>query len=276
MDKFLCPVDFSAYSINALEYASKLLQIRKGSMTLIHIFSEKEFLRSLEGEKLDFDDLKEHAKEKLEALASQIENEYEFDCDFVLSIGDINNSISTYSNKNNFDLIVMGTQGNGYNRNSVIGSRTLRTVQKATTPVLTVPVEVDFKFWNSVVYASDYSKLDKITMQKLVSFIYPFKSRIKFVHVSPSNNVMTAKNYEEFKTELSSFLGYDKISYYLKEYSSEISSGLEEFMNEQHGNLLVLLKRKRSFLEKLIGSSVSKEVTYLSTHALLIYPEKPD
>jgi nucleotide-binding universal stress UspA family protein len=274
MDKFLCPIDFSAYSLNAVEYASKLLQIRKGSMTLIHIFSEKEFLQAVEGEKSEFNDLKQYAKEKLRGLADEIENEYGFECDFVLSIGEVNNSISQYALKNGFDLIVMVTQGNGYDRKTIIGSRTLRTVQNASIPVLTVPLDADFKNWNSVVYASDYSEQDKITMQKLVSFIYPFRSRIRFVHVSHSNNVMSAKSYEEFKTELSSFLGYDKISYYLKEYKKDISSGIEEFVNEQQGDVLVLLKRKRNFFEKLIGSSVSTEITYLSTHALLIYHER--
>jgi nucleotide-binding universal stress UspA family protein len=274
MDKFLCPIDFSAYSLNALEYACKLLQIRKGNMTLIHIFSEKEFLHALEGEKSDFEDLKEHAKAKLNGLADEIEDEYGFECDFVLSIGEVNSSISQYAMKNGFDLIIMGTQGNGYSRKTIIGSRTLRTVENSKVPVLTVPLDADFKNWNSVVYASDYSEQDKITMQKLVSFIYPFRSRIRFVHVSHAKNKMSEKSYEEFKAELSSFLGYDKISYYLKEYKKDISSGIEEFVNEQSGDVLVLLKRKRNFFEKLLGNSVSTEITYLSTHPLLIYHEK--
>jgi nucleotide-binding universal stress UspA family protein len=243
-------------------------------MTLIHIFSEKEFLQAVEGEKSEFNDLKQYEKEKLRGLADEIENEYGFECDFVLSIGEVNNSISQYALKNGFDLIVMGTQGNGYNRKTIIGSRTIRTVQNSTVPILTVPLDADYKNWNSVVYASDYSEQDNITMQKLVSFIYPFRSRIRFVHVSHSNNIMSEKNYEKFKTELSSFLGYEKISYYLKEYKKDISSGIEEFVNEQQGDLLVLLKRKRNFLEKLLGNSVSTEITYLSTHPLLIYHEK--
>ncbi|HET8859203.1 universal stress protein [Marivirga sp.] len=274
MDKFLCPTDFSEYSNNALEYAAKLLQVRKGTMTLIHIFSEKEFTHAIEGEKSEFDDLKEYAKSKLSGLAAEIENEYGFDCDFVLSIGEVNNSISKYAEKNDYDLIVMGTQGNGYDRKTIIGSRTMRTVEKSKVPVMTIPLEAEFKGLNSVVYASDYSEFDKITMQKLVSFIYSFKSRIRFVHVSHSKNVMSEKSYEEFKTELSSFLGYEKISYYLKEYKKNISSGVEEFVNEQQGDLLVLLKRKRNFFEKIMGNSVSTEITYLSTHPLLIYHEK--
>ncbi|RUA27312.1 MAG: hypothetical protein DSY77_17590 [Bacteroidetes bacterium] len=274
MDKFLCPIDFSAYSLNALEYAAKILQVRKGSMTLIHIFSEKEFLHALDDEKSDFNDLKDHAKEKLYHLADEIEKEYGFDCDVVLSIGELNNSISKYALENDFDLIVMGTQGNGYNRKTIIGSRTIRTVENSITPVLTIPLEAEFKGWNSVVYASDYSEKDKVIMQKLVSFIYSFRSRIRFVHVSHSKNKMNEKSYQSFKEELSSFLGYDKISYYLKEYKKDISSGIEEFVFEQNGDLLVLLKRKRNFLEKLIGNSVSAEVSYLSTHPLLIYHEE--
>ncbi|MGM0580397.1 MAG: universal stress protein [Bacteroidota bacterium] len=274
MDKFLCPIDFSTYSLNALEYAAKILQVRRGSLTLIHIFTEKEFLHALDGEKSEFNDLKDHAKEKLYNLANEIEKEYGFECDVVLSIGEVNNSISKYANQNDYDLIVMGTQGNGYGRKTVIGSRTIRTVENSVVPVLTVPLESDFTDWNSVVYASDYSEKDKIIMQKLVSFIYSFRSRIRFVHVSHSKNKMSEKSYQEFKDELSSFLGYDKISYYLKEYKKDISSGIEEFVYEQKGDLLVLLKRKRNFFEKLMGNSVSTEVSYLSTHPLLIYHEE--
>ena len=273
MDKFLCPIDFSTYSLNALEYAAKILKVRKGSLTLIHIFTEKEFLHALDGEKSDFNDLKDHAKEKLYNLADEIEKEYGFECDVVLSIGDVNNSISKYANENDYDLIIMGTQGNGYNRKTIIGSRTIRTVENSVIPVLTVPLESEFNGWNSVVYASDYSDKDKIIMQKLVSFVYSFRSRIRFVHVSHSKNKMNEKSYQEFKEELSSFLGYDKISYYLKEYKKDISSGIEEFVNEQQGDVLVLLKRKRNFFEKILGNSVSTEITYLSTHPLLIYHE---
>ncbi|WKK74636.2 universal stress protein [Marivirga salinae] len=273
MDKFLCPIDFSTYSLNALEYAAKILKVRKGSLTLIHIFTEKEFLHSLDGEKSEFNDLKDHAKDKLYNLADEIEKEYGFECDVVLSIGDVNNSISKYANDNDYDLIVMGTQGNGYSRKTIIGSRTIRTVENSDIPVLTIPLEADFNGWNSVVYASDYSENDKIIMQKLVSFVYSFRSRIRFVHVSHSTNKMSEKSYQEFKDELSSFLGYDKISYYLKEYKKDISSGIEEFVNEQQGDLLVLLKRKRNFFEKIMGNSVSTEITYLSTHPLLIYHE---
>jgi nucleotide-binding universal stress UspA family protein len=274
MDKFLCPIDFSTYSLNALEYAAKILQVRKGNLTLIHIFSEKEFLHALDGEKSDFNDLKDHAKDKLYNLAEEIEQEYGFDCDVVLSIGDMNNSLSKYAHDNGYDLIVMGTQGNGYSRKTIIGSRTMRTVENSVVPVLTVPLEAEFSGWNSVVYASDYSEMDKIIMQKLVSFVYSFRSRIRFVHVSHSKNRMSEKSYQEFKEELSSFLGYDKISYYLKEYKKDISSGIEEFVNEQQGDVLVLLKRKRNFFEKILGNSVSTEITYLSTHPLLIYHEK--
>ncbi|WKK83289.2 universal stress protein [Marivirga arenosa] len=274
MDRFLCPVDFSAYSLNALEYAAKLLQIRKGSMMLIHIFTEKEFTQAIEGEESDFNDLKTHAKEKLRSLSEEIENEYGFECDFVLSIGNMENTISNYANKHDYDLIVMGTQGHGYNRKTIIGSRTLRTLKHAAVPVLTIPLDADFKGWSSVVYASDYSDKDNITMQKLVSFIYPFRSRINFVHVSHSKNFLSERSYEDFKSELSTFLGYEKISYYLKEYKKDISSGIEEFVSDQKGELLVLLKRKRNFFEKILSSSVSTEISYLSTHPLLIYQEQ--
>lgn len=275
MDNILCPIDFSPYSINALEYAANLLKVRTGNLTLIHVFSEDEIIQFLSNQ--DSPDktknLKDFATEKLSILTSEIKKTFNLNCDYILSVGDVNEAIHKYASKNDIDYVVMGTQGNGYNKETVIGSRTMRTVESSPVPVMTVPIQAQFNNLQSVVYASDYSKHDKLTLQRLVSFIYLFKSRIKVVHVSNSKSQMSEHNYAAFKEELSTFLGYDKISYFLKEYKKDISQGIEEFVNEQGGELLVLLKRKRNFFESLLSSSVSTEVSYFSSHPLLIFQE---
>jgi nucleotide-binding universal stress UspA family protein len=196
MDNILCPVDFSPYSLNALEFAANILQVRKGNLTLMHVFSEKEFSNAIESEKdaHSFTDMKDYAQHKLRVLADETERNFEVNCDYVITVGDVNESINKYTAKNDIDYVVMGTQGNGYNKETVIGSRTIRTVDTSNVPVMTVPIQAQFNGFNSVVY-------------------------------------------------------------------------------EQEGELLVLLKRKRNFLETLLSSSVSQEISYLSSHPLLIFLE---
>ncbi len=275
MNKVLCPIDFSEYSLNALEFACNLLQTKKGGITLLHIFTEADFSKSIKNkdEEKSFESLRDLASEKLRILADETKKTFNVKCDYSLSIGGIDKTIARYADENDFNYIVMGTQGNGYNEQTVIGSRTIRTINETKTPLITVPLETSFKGLNSIVYASDYSDFDKLYLQKVVSFALDFNSRIKVVHVSHSKNNMSENTYEAFKLELSSFLGYEKISYYLKEYKEDVSHGIEEFMNEQQGDLLVLIKRKRSFLDKIISSSVSKEITYFTSHPLLIFKE---
>ncbi len=275
MNKVLCPIDFSEYSLNALEFACNLLQTKKGGITLLHIFTEADFSKSIKNkdEEKSFESLRDLASEKLRILAEETKKSFNVKCDYALSIGGIDKTIARYADENDFNYIVMGTQGNGYNEQTVVGSRTIRTINETKTPLITVPLETSFTGLNSIVYASDYSDFDKLYLQKLVSFALDFNSRIKVVHVSHSKNNMSENTYEAFKSELSSFLGYEKISYYLKEYKEDVSHGIEEFMNEQQGDLLVLLKRKRSFLDKIISSSVSKEITYFTSHPLLIFKE---
>ncbi len=275
MDQILCPVDFSDYSLNALEYAANLLQTRKGSITLLFIFSEAEFSKAIKGKEnsSDFSSLKNHASHKLKILSEETEKSFQIKCDYNLAIGGVDKTIANYADNNDFDYIIMGTMGNGYNKDTVIGSRTMRTVKESRTPVITVPLQASFKGLKSVIYASDYSENDKLIMQRVVSFIYPFHSRIKFIHISHSKNEMSESTYEAFKSDLDTFLGYDKISYYLKEYKNNISYGIEDFVNEQKGDILVLYKRKRNFLDKLFSSSVSKELSYLASHPLMIFKE---
>ncbi|MBK6264410.1 universal stress protein [Marivirga sp. S37H4] len=275
MDRILCPVDFSEYSLNALEYAANLLQIKKGYITLLYIFTEHEFSKAIKDkdDPASFNSMKEHAAQKLKVLAEETENAFQVKCEYNMAIGGVDKTIASYADNNDFDYIVMGTMGNGYNESTIIGSRTMRTVKESKTPVITVPIQTTFNGLKSVVYASDYSESDKLIMQRLVSFVFPFHSRIRFVHISHSKNVMSENTYEAFKSDLDSFLGYDRVSYYLKEYKNDISHGIEEFVKEQHGDLLVLFKRKRNFLDNLISSSVSREISYLSSHPVLIYKE---
>ncbi len=275
MDNILCPVDFSTYSLNAMEYAANLLKIRHGNLTLIHVFSDEEFSSAIKNEATEhaFSNMRDHAQHKLRLLAEETAHEFNIKCDYIISLGDVNQAINKYANSNDIDYIVMGTLGNGYNKETIIGSRTIRTVENSDIPVITIPIQAKYRGLNAVVYASDYSEHDRITLQRLVSYIYSFKSRIKVVHVSRSKNHVSENNYEEFKQELSTFLGYEKISYFLKEFKSDISHGIEEFVNEQDGDLLVLLKRKGNFFTNLIGSSVSKDITYLSSHPLFIFQE---
>jgi nucleotide-binding universal stress UspA family protein len=275
MEKILCPIDFSGSSLNALEYSANLAKIMSSSITLLHIFTEEEFSRAIEHENDDhaFTDLKDYAMDKLSTLSAETSKEFGVKCTYSLKVNGLIDGIVEYSEQNAFDYIVMGTKGVSDESKSVIGSNTVRTIEKSTCPVLTVPLDVAYSGLTSVVYASDYSETDKLTIQKLVSFIYPFHSRIKFVHVSHTENILDLAEYEDFKKELSSFVGYNKISYFLKEYKEDISHGIEEFVQEQQGDLLVLLKRKRNFVERLIGKSVSKELSYFSKYPLLIYQE---
>jgi nucleotide-binding universal stress UspA family protein len=275
MDNILCPIDFSPYSMNALEYAASLLKVRTGNLFIIHVFSEDELIKYFSNRQSDkeTENLKDFAVEKLKILTKETEASFNINCSYILSIGDVNLSINKYTKQHDIDYVVMGTQGNGYNKDTVIGSRTMRTVESSEVPILTVPIQAQFNGLQSVVYASDYSKHDKLTLQRLVSFIYNFKSRIKVVHISRSKNQMSEHAYSDFKKELLTFLAYDKMTYHLKEYKDDISHGIEEFVNEQDGELLVLLKRKRNFFESLISSSVSTEVSYFSSHPLLIFQE---
>jgi len=277
MDNILCPIDFSNYSLNALEYAANLIKVRKGNLILIHIFSEKEFLLAIKEEKTKhtFSNLRDYAQHKLSILAEQTEKAYQVNCDYIISVGDVNEVLKKYAAENDIDFIVMGTLGNGYNEQTVVGSRTIRTVESSDIPVISIPIQAQFNGLHSVVYAADYSAHDRITLQRLVSFVYYFKSRINVVHVSHTKNVDTIEDYEKFKEELSTFLAYEKISYHLKEFKDDISHGIEEFVNEQSSEMLVLLRRKKNFFENLMTSSISKEITYLSTHPLFIFQE-PD
>jgi nucleotide-binding universal stress UspA family protein len=74
------------------------------------------------------------------------------------------------SEKNNIDLIVMGSQGASGLQEMFIGSNTEKVVRRSKVPVLVVKRSADDFKINNIIFASDYNIESKKTFQKVIDF----------------------------------------------------------------------------------------------------------
>lgn len=141
--RILCPVDFSAGSLSALEYAMSLAEEADANLTVLHAIEVPPELREhipITGD-INIDQIHAAAQAtSLQRLRELIPLSVRTYCNVetVVREGAAYRHILQLAGERSIDLIVMGVQGRGALDLFVFGSETAHVIRAATCPVLIV------------------------------------------------------------------------------------------------------------------------------------------
>jgi nucleotide-binding universal stress UspA family protein len=140
-EKILCPVDFSACSDLALDYALSLAKERGGQVSVMHVLpnvmADPDVYPYLAEPVLVSGETRERAYKQLgsfvsRALAKNVA------ADVVLESGDVVDEIAKKSERLGPDLVVIGTHGRRGFQRLLLGSVTERLLRRCRAPILAV------------------------------------------------------------------------------------------------------------------------------------------
>ncbi|MEW6106202.1 MAG: universal stress protein [Bacillota bacterium] len=137
--KVLCPIDFSADSYTALDYAADFARQGNGQLILMHVVDNP--LTDFYGPRgATFYAEVEHAIEKSTQLLADAAHTHAsgVPCEVVVKHGNPYEEIIDCATTQQVDLIVMSTHGRTGPRRLVIGSVTEKVVRTAPCPVFTI------------------------------------------------------------------------------------------------------------------------------------------
>ena len=137
--RILCPVDFSASSLEALRFALTLMSERDTSLVLLHVLQPGPdafgFGEPPAHTRESRADLAEYAREQ---LREEVPPPLHESCREVVVAGNAGDQILEQAGQNGIDLIVLGVTGRGAANLAMFGSTTQHVVRRAHCPVLTV------------------------------------------------------------------------------------------------------------------------------------------
>ena len=139
--RILVPLDFSANSVRALDYAYRLALKFDASLHLVHVCEVPSmFTASMDAYAIAYSDwsqrLGEEAELQLNRESLRIKDDVKVTTEVLF--GNPARSIVDAAEANQADLIVMGTHGHGAVMHVVMGNVAERVVRTAPCPVLTV------------------------------------------------------------------------------------------------------------------------------------------
>ena len=268
MKRILVPIDFSKEAENAARVAANIARKTDSEIFLVHMLelpvttvdpAEMNAISS-EPQIIYFMKL---AREKFEKFISlpffkglKVVESVQFQHAF--------SGIITESEKNNIDLIVMGSQGASGLQEMFIGSNTEKVVRRSKIPVLVIKKEADEFKVDDMVFASDFNKESKTTFQRVVNFANLFEAKVHLLYINTIHNFNTTKNIEK---RIAEFMDDFDFSNYTTTIYNDISieKGILSYARDIDADLIALNTHGRSGLSQLFNGSIGQE---LANHAL--------
>lgn len=168
------------------------------------------------------------------------------------------------SEKNNIDLIVMGSQGASGLQEMFIGSNTEKVVRRSKVPVLVIKKGVEKFEVKNFIFASDFNKESKSTFHRVVDFANLFDAKIHLLYINTIHNFNTTKNIEK---RIADFMADFEFTNYSTNIYNDISieKGILSYARDIDADLIALNTHGRSGLSQLFNGSIGQE---LANHAL--------
>jgi nucleotide-binding universal stress UspA family protein len=272
----LVPVDFSECAENAIRFAVAIA-IRTGAeLKLFH--SVQVPLQTAEMTAYPISEMESEAKQKLHQIANEITQWLEKEkfrklrVNYHVAVGFAAEEIAFSADRNNSDLIVMGTHGTGALEGLILGSNTTAVIRRVACPVMVVPEDAEFQGMDRIVYATDMQEINEKAIHMLTAFAGHFNSEIHVVHVLTSNDQLKPEQANSFKERFSQVARYPNISYHIvAAEDNSVSTVIEEYMQSNDIEVVAMITHHRTFFDKLFHPSITKRMAVHARKPLLAF-----
>ncbi|MDZ7714592.1 MAG: universal stress protein [Balneolaceae bacterium] len=267
------PTDFSKNAERALPFAAEIAQKFGAKLTLFHASQDTMDLAP------NFEETRkktiQEANNQFDALLAILkENDLSegLNISTVLQSGETVTNLLSQMDEQNADLVVMGTKGATGDRNALFGSVATSMIKKSPVPVLAVPNGSTFDQFKNIIFTTDYKEGDIAALSQTIDLAKQFNSNVDVVHINEQEGFESEIKFRGFRELVKSKIDYEKLNFHLK-YEYDFFPGMADYIIEAPTSLLVMVRHKKTFWEKLFERDHSKEMAFYSKVPLLVLPE---
>ena len=265
----LVPTDFSGNADAALRYALGLAKDFDLQLIILHAYrllqtavpsvDQSPFSIKNQWDKDTWERFKKLEKKYLKN--SKVKYEFEVD------VGFASDAILSSVEANNIQLVIMGSAGAGA-MSQVLGSTTLKIIDKVNCPIMVVPSDAEYCKVNQITFAYDNKKIKKPEqLDVLVEYVRGFKSKLEVLNIN-SDNSTKGNNQNTLQDQLKGTkYKYTSIQ------SENVAEGILNYLKGKSTDILVAMKRDHGFMEKVFRYSVTRKLVLHSELPLLVLHE---
>jgi len=259
MKKILVPTDFSPQAENALKVAVQIAQKNKGVIYLLHSMEMSTHLANINSgalpESLFFIKLAEKQFEEL------LQKPYLADIELHQAIGhaEIYNDIAESVEKDNIDLIVMGSHGASGFKEMFIGSNTEKVVRTSKIPVLVIKNPHQNFEVNDFVFATDFSEECRKPFDDAQKFAKDIGAKMHLLFVNTPNDFKTTSQAKDIMNQFIRGMGVENYSLNIYNETS-VEKGILQFAKDTGADLVGMSTHGRKGISHFFNGSISEDL----------------
>lgn len=281
MKNILLPTDFSENASKAFLYALKIANIYEATLYVLHSFQPPVLSFSHAGQPSALDDVYteislskfDFYKKRVPEL-HQMADEQGLRYDnviFVFEEGTVIDSIRQVINRENIDLVVMGTLGASGLGQKIIGTNTVSVIENCKVPVLCIPEKAPIVDIKKIAFTTLFRNRDRAALQEMVGIAQTLAAQLYCVHVFQDGN--SPADVLQYSEEWRKTFHTANLEFVYLEKSKTVENTIQEFIVENGINILAVVKRNRGFFERLISTSLSNNLAFHAHTPILIFHE---
>lgn len=270
--KILVPTDFSITSVRAMNYAASLAQNLNSELVIFNVIDVPIVSSGDMVFVVDYSELEKGAVNELENERLKLLSQYgKLNVSISHATGVAAQEILDKSLKENFDMVVMGSNGISGLAETVFGSVTKNVIANCTCPVLTVPSSAPDTQPKKVVFATNFDEHELQSLFLLVEIVKPFDAEINILHVG---EIKDMKHQDQlltyFRGQVRTNINYEKIRYHLIG-GDDTFEAINKFINENKVDWFAIAKRKRNFFDRLTTRSLTNQIHHNAHLPMLVF-----
>lgn len=178
--------------------------------------------------------------------------------------GDLVDNITRLVQSYRATLVIMGITGRSAVQQAMIGSNTLKLVDKNLYPVLIIPPDATYTGINNVAFASDFKNIEDTTPSDLInSVLEMFNPNLHIVNVSSEHYVSITEEIQQGKDKfIELFSKYRPEFYFISR--NDFMEAMDNFVTDNNIDVLITIPKHQSNTTSLFKASRTKQLAYHS------------
>ena len=275
MKTILAPTDFSAASINAVNYAADLAVTIKAKLVLFHAIPFPIAVSEISVPEDFIDDMMEVCERDMIELSENIQarTKGKIYISTDVKIGTVEQEIANISSRERPLAIVMGMRSGKSLERALMGSSIFHIMNHIGFPTLIIPENARFKEIKNIGLACDFKKVDdKMPFETIAEWLSLFKANLEIINIGKGNKEFEVDQLVESRS-LQNRLAAFKPRFHLLT-GDNIAEKLSEFVNTNSLDLLMVFPRKHGIFNLFLKKKSKYIVNHSQSPILSIHESK--
>ncbi|GGD43288.1 universal stress protein [Muriicola marianensis] len=260
MRKIVVPTDFSENAFNALKYACEIFKYEQSEIFVLHAYADEVYQlgnitdRSLLNKKKE--EVEQRSVEALEKILERI-REYspnpQHTFRTIPAFGSLIDEVNDLVNRENTDIVVMGTRGAANDRSITFGSNTLMVMKYVQCPVMAIPEDYVYHAPRELLFPTNYLiPYKRRELKLLCELTGSFRSNIHLLYIDPMKKLSLRQ--EDNKEFLKNELKKANLTFETTEEKDK-TVAITKYIVHQNIDMLVMVNTRHSHLEDMLMPS---------------------